>query len=283
MELRGSLICMEIRVQYSEDAVQALSLASEFLRSRPVLHNLILTLLNSRIDRPEPGRYWTASVEGQVQGVVFQSPLTRPALLSSMNLKIVEALVDAIADHGVSLPGVNGDAATAASFAGRWTERCKTPAVPATGTRLYELKALARARPVTGVLRQAVGSDREIAIRWVREFSIEINEPDGDFEAVTDEWLATGQIWLWENDGPVSMAVCRKPVEGVIRVSGVYTPLERRRHGYAEACVCEVSRRITEAGHRGALYTDLANPTSNSIYLRIGYRAVAECLLYRFG
>jgi predicted GNAT family acetyltransferase len=30
------------------------------------------------------------------------------------------------------------------------------------------------------------------------------------------------------------------------------------------------------------LYTDLANPTSNSIYRRIGYRAVAEVLRYGF-
>jgi predicted GNAT family acetyltransferase len=30
------------------------------------------------------------------------------------------------------------------------------------------------------------------------------------------------------------------------------------------------------------LYTDLANAVSNSIYRRLGYRAVAEVLRYRF-
>ena len=30
------------------------------------------------------------------------------------------------------------------------------------------------------------------------------------------------------------------------------------------------------------LYTDLANPTSNSIYRHVGYQAVAEILGYRF-
>jgi uncharacterized protein len=35
-------------------------------------------------------------------------------------------------------------------------------------------------------------------------------------------------------------------------------------------------------GLRCALYTDLGNPTSNSIYRRIGYRALAEVVRYRF-
>ncbi|MFF0414162.1 GNAT family N-acetyltransferase [Kitasatospora sp. NPDC004745] len=30
------------------------------------------------------------------------------------------------------------------------------------------------------------------------------------------------------------------------------------------------------------LYTDLANPTSNSIYQQIGYRAVEDCLSVDF-
>ena len=30
------------------------------------------------------------------------------------------------------------------------------------------------------------------------------------------------------------------------------------------------------------LFTDLANPTSNSIYQRIGYRAVTDITLWRF-
>jgi predicted GNAT family acetyltransferase len=78
------------------------------------------------------------------------------------------------------------------------------------------------------------------------------------------------------------MAVAREPVDEVVRLSGVYTPPEKRNHGYAAACVHALSRRLRDAGHRCILYTDLANPTSNSIYRRIGYRAVAEALRYRF-
>jgi predicted GNAT family acetyltransferase len=95
--------------------------------------------------------------------------------------------------------------------------------------------------------------------------------------------LAAGQLRLWELSGEAtSMAIGREPVEGVVHLSGVYTPPERRKHGYAAACVHALSKKLRDAAYRCILYTDLANATSNSIYRRIGYRAVAEALRYRF-
>ena len=48
------------------------------------------------------------------------------------------------------------------------------------------------------------------------------------------------------------------------------------------ALVAAVSDAVRTRGERCILYTDLQNPTSNSIYRSIGYRAVAEVLHYRF-
>ena len=69
--------------------------------------------------------------------MVVQSPLEYPAILTPMGPRAVMALVDAIAQAGVTLPGVNGDAATAASFAGQWSERCKSAATPLQGMRPF--------------------------------------------------------------------------------------------------------------------------------------------------
>jgi uncharacterized protein len=62
-----------------------------------------------------------------------------------------------------------------------------------------------------------------------------------------------------------------------VRIGPVYTPPELRGRGYATSLAAEVSRRRLAAGRRFCfLYTDLANPTSNAIYERIGYRRVCE-------
>lgn len=215
--------------------------------------------------------------------MVVQSPLEYPATLTPMEPRAVLAIVDAIAEARVTLPGVNGDAATAASFAGQWSERCKSAATPFAGTRLYELLGLGEVPRTEGHLRQAGLRDRSLMILWTRAFQDEIGESAIGTELRVERALAAGQLWLWDQDGETSsMAVGREPAQGVVRLSGVYTPPEKRNHGYAAACVHALSKQLLDRGHRCILYTDLGNPTSNSIYRRIGYKAVAESLRYRF-
>src|SRR6202044_1661851 len=274
---------MELKVLFSEDPGFVIRRADKFLSSEPVLHNLILSILHSRVAQGDPGRYWIALHGEETVGVVVQSPLEYPATLTPMEPRAVMVLVDAIAEAGVILPGVNGDAATAASFAGQWSERCKSAAAPFQGTRLYEFLGVGEVPRTEGHLRKAGLKDRSLMILWTRAFQHEIGESADDTELRVDRGLAAGQLWLWDRNGEtVSMAVAREAVDGVVRLSGVYTPPEKRKHGYAAACVYALSRRLRDAGCRCILYTDLANPTSNSIYRRIGYRAVAEALRYRF-
>jgi uncharacterized protein len=278
---------MELKVIFSEDPAFVLSRAGAFLSSQPVLHNLVLSILHARVAQGDPGRYWMAMRREEVVGVVLQSPLTFPATLTPMEPPVAAAMADAITDAGIPLPGVNGEARTAAIFSGQWTERSKSAATPFQGNRLYELLEVREAPDIEGTLRQAGPKDRSLMILWTRAFQLEIGESADDTEQRVDRALAAGQLWLWDrnadrNADTVSMAVAREPVDGVVRLSGVYTPPEKRKHGYAAACVHALSRRLRDAGHRCILYTDLANPTSNSIYRRIGYRAVAEALRYRF-
>ena len=268
---------------FSEDPAFVLEKADEFLSSEPVLHNLILSILQARAALGEPGRYWIAFHGEKAVGLVLQSPLEFPATLTPMEPPAVLAVVDAIAEAGVELPGVNGDAATAARFAGQWSERCKSAATPFQGTRLYELLELGEIPRIDGQLRQASSSDRSLMILWTRAFQEEIGESANGTELLVDRGLAAGQLWLWDQNGETtSMAVGREPVRGVVRLAGVYTPPEKRKRGYAEACVYALSKHLRDRGYRCVLYTDLANPTSNSIYRRIEYRAVAEALRYRF-
>jgi hypothetical protein len=274
---------VETAILFTDDPAVALEKAGEFLAAQPVLHNLILSILHARLLHSEPGRYWLAIEQEKVVGVVLQSPLTFEATLSPMDARVVEAMVSAIAGAGIALPGVNGDATTAAHFAGYWSERAKAAVTPHQGNRLYEWLEPGERPDVRGGLRRAVAGDRSLMIAWMLDFSLELDLPADDTEVRVDRWLAAGELWLWEDDEAVSMAVGRTPAEGVVRISGVYTPMNKRNHGYAGACVYALSQQMRDAGYRCILYTDLANPTSNSIYRRIGYRAVVEGLRYRFG
>jgi GNAT superfamily N-acetyltransferase len=267
-----------IEVRLTDDPSRVLQDAGAFLRSEPVAHNLVLSLLHARVARPVPGRYWMALAGTGVAGVAFQSPRDFGATITPMSDQAVVAVVDAIADAGVALPGVMGDAATAARFAGQWTERQRSAATPLYGQRLYELVTVEPRPAGRGMLRRTKPAERDLVVRWLSAFLSELGEPVRDPGQTVD----SRPFYVWDDGAACSMAAHTEPIENVVRVQYVYTPPELRSRGYASACVGELSRLLRSEGRRVILFTNLANPTSNSIYRKIGYRAVGEALRYRF-
>lgn len=272
-----------MEVRFTDDPAAVLACAQTFLEARPVDHNVMLTLLNARVAAPIEGRYWSVHDGSEVVGVVFQSPVTFSPTLTPMPREAVAAVVDTIASSGVDLPGVIGDAETAARFAGRWTDSRRAAARPIMGQRLYELTDLTEPTGVAGHLRIATEDDVPLLVEWMHGFNEDAGERGQDPALMVPVRVAAGQFHVWADDGePVSTAAVTAPMAGVTRVQAVYTPPARRGRGYAGATVGALSRRQLDEGLRCILYTDLGNPTSNSVYRRLGYRAVAELLRYEF-
>ena len=154
---------MALKVLFSDDPAFVLNRAGGFLAAQPVLHNLVLSILHARVAQREPGRYWMAMREDAAAGVVLQSPLTFPATLTPMDPPVAAAMADAIAEAGIALPGVNGEASTAAMFAGQWSERTKSAATPFQGNRLYELLEAGEIPQIEGTFRRAGPKDRDLS------------------------------------------------------------------------------------------------------------------------
>ena len=97
------------------------------------------------------------------------------------------------------------------------------------------------------------------------------------FKAQLPSKIADGSLFIWENDDAVAMAGLEHETARGIAISWVYTPAHVRRRGYATACVATLTQSILDGGKKFCcLYTDLANPASNSIYQKIGYRPVCD-------
>lgn len=272
---------MSYSVTMTGDAREALNVATGFLESDPVRHNVILTLLHGRAADPIEGRYLLVTDGDRAVGALFQSPLSFIATLTPMPEEAVEACVDRLAGEPPPLPGVGGEAATSARFAGAWTERTKSAAMPTQGGRIYEATSVNEPTGVPGEVRCATEADLMLLTEWLHGFHDDTGESVPAPDAI-ERRVTSGQFWIWEDDEPRSMAALTAPVAGVARVQAVYTPAANRRSGYASACVARLTATTLHGNTRCILYTDLDNPTSNSIYRRMGYRAVTEVLEYRF-
>jgi predicted GNAT family acetyltransferase len=81
----------------------------------------------------------------------------------------------------------------------------------------------------------------------------------------------------------VSFAGRTRIAAGTGRVAPVYTPAELRGRGYAGAATSAVTRQLLDAGADDVvLFTDLANPTSNALYQRLGYRPIEDRTVLEF-
>jgi ribosomal protein S18 acetylase RimI-like enzyme len=272
---------MVLRVDELHDPTDALVRANDFLVARPAHHNLALSILGQSRAEGLDGRYWVVQDDARVVGFALQSPPGMRVVLAGMGPDAVRALADAVAPP---LPGVLGDATTAAAFAGHFGLVHHVPVVHVDPGRLYELRTVSASAPTAGEPRMATADDRELVARWLAAFAGDTNDPAApEVTAEVERRIARGAFALWDDGGPVCLVGTRDPVAGYARIGPVYTPPEQRGRGYATACVEHQSRLLVERGSRCVLYTQLSNPTANAIYRRIGYEPIAEVLGYGFG
>ncbi len=274
---------MPIEITYTEDPSFVLSEAGEFLAADRVRNNVMIVLLHDRAETGDVGRYWIAKQEGAVRGIVFQSPLNFSALVTPMERDVTAALVDRIAGDGVELPAVGFETQTSTAFAGEWAARTKCAVRPSRAGRQYEcFDVIPPAKPASGELRLAKPDERDLMIDWIAEFRGMVGGPDSDVAAGVDRGIARQLIHVWDDQGPVSVAIQSPAVDGFVQVRTVFTPSEHRGKGFASACVAELTSQVLASGDRCLIYTNLNNPTANHIYQQIGYEVVQETLQLDF-
>ncbi|MCX7750983.1 MAG: GNAT family N-acetyltransferase [Candidatus Bipolaricaulota bacterium] len=280
---------MELRVHGTAD--EFLEAAGEALLRDEARHNAVLGVAHRVRDGrrygPEPPYFVTVHEGNTVLVAALRTP-PHPLLLAVLAPRpgAVERLADHLVAADPALPGVNGLLPHAADFAWRWVARRGVRAEEEMRLRLYALREVIPPVGVPGELREPRAEERDLLASWIRAFQAEAlpHEPPEDPHQVLGRFTGP-HAWLrvWDRGGPVSMAAAFRVSPHGARIVLVYTPPERRRHGYASACVAALSRLLLDQGCSFcALYADLANPASNRVYQRIGYRPLGDAALYRF-
>jgi predicted GNAT family acetyltransferase len=169
-------------------------------------------------------------------------------------------------------------------FIPAWRARTGTTATVLMQSRLYRLQSLVPPASAAGRARPGGPGDRALLIGWVRDFLATIGEPSHDVEGVVDDALASGVVTIGEDAGvPSSMVLRTLPESGVARIRYVFTPATLRGRGYAgTATAAACTEALRDGADEVVLFTDLANPTSNALYQRLGFRPVEDRTVVQF-
>jgi GNAT superfamily N-acetyltransferase len=279
-----------------------------WLAADPIGTNVFGTALaaarsGARAGGPVPdGVFWAlvdvAGPDGEPQpsgsgllGAALHTP-PRPLYLPPMPDRAAAALARAVHRSGREVPGVAGAVGPTAAFTRTWRRLTGRTAwrTGRQGTLVLDGEPV----PPTGVpgaarpADPADPADVDLAVAWLARSEVEVHgrdrAPVPGREAMARE-LSGGRMLVWQvGTEPVSLAGWRPPASGVSRIGPVYTPPEHRGHGYAAAVTTAATRAARRAGaSRVMLFTDLANPVSNRVYRRLGYRQVGEMQEWSFG
>jgi hypothetical protein len=253
--------------------------ALPLLLSDEARHNLLLGVAGVVRDRPHvyaEASFWyvdgAAAMQTPPRGLILARPRDR------------EALERLVAEIDVELPGVTAAVPEVDDFVALWGR----PSERVFAQGIYKLDRVVPPPAATGSYREAGDGDIDLLCELFTAFVTEAipHRPETIERTMIEARLesAEGGVGLWEKGGEVvSLCGYGSPTPNGVRIGPVYTPPALRGHGYATSLTAEVSERRLRSGRRFCfLYTDLANPTSNAIYERIGYRRVCESAEFAF-
>jgi predicted GNAT family acetyltransferase len=279
--------------------LQSFGAASDFLRDierdfsrNEVEHHLLLGVAHDLAGQRSTARPAVLASLRDETGLALAALMAagKPLVLATNRSEADVAMDELVAwlrERDIAPRSVIAESAHAKTFVKRWQEASGVSAELRMRQRLYVLRAVNPRRMPAGALRQAVPGDIDLLERWVSAFTVEAMGEGNDPELGerVQRRIALGEIYLWHDDRgePRSMVASARPTRRGIAVNSVYTPPEWRGRGYATACVATLSDLLLSEGRDFCvLFTDLANPTSNAIYTRIGYRPVSDSVMMTF-
>jgi hypothetical protein len=274
------------------DAATFLDRAQEPLERREPVNSLLLGVSLRMRDYPEyvEAPPYLATVDDGVR-LVAAAMMTPPhqLVVASDQPDAERAFALLAADlhrHGWAPPGVNGPTALSSAFAAAWSAATGEGYAVKMQLRTFALRTVIQPPLPLGHLRVATEDDLDLLARWLGAFGQEALATDETTErnrTVAERGIRHGNYFLWDDGGPVALAAKTRPTRHGITVGPVYTPPEERNKGYATALVAALSQQLLDHGtHFCTLFTDRANPTSNSIYQKIGYQPVCDFTEYQF-
>ncbi|HST48169.1 GNAT family N-acetyltransferase [Jatrophihabitans sp.] len=275
---------------FSDDPERYAEQVLDLLTARPDTNTVPLTVLETlragqRFSDIPPLFGWYEA-GGAVTGAVSMTP-PYGVLIAELPAGSEDELVAGLRARAATVPDTMGTADAARRFAGSWTAATGLRTELAMCQRLYTLDGLRPPDPAPpGKARPAVEADLDVLMDWLVAFHRESEASEASPQReIYRRRVELGLIWLWQDEqgSPVSMAARNVTVAGVSRIGPVYTPPASRRHGYGAAVTAACTCDALDGGARQVvLFTDQANPTSNGIYQRIGFRPLDDRLILRF-
>ena len=160
-------------------------------------------------------------------------------ILSRIDTDIQAAVVHLVRhlrEIDIQIPGIVGPIVEAKAFADSWVEGVLGVSVGLSKRmRVFEARTVADLPLSPGEMRFARPDDHPLMAQWIVGLSEAIGEPVSleSAKSRAEKLITDQQLYVWDNEGPVSIAGVSRPMRNGTTIGLVYTPPEHRGKGYA--------------------------------------------------
>lgn len=258
-----------------------------YLEQSEALNNLMLGICNRIKNTADYYKDFYLGTVKQGEKLVLAAVMTIPdKLVVYSNMQecdeAINLLLEDLHSKNIEMSGVVGPKELSKKVCDIWKKHSGCDIKLEMNMRVYEIREVNKNMIGKGILRLANKKDLDFVGQGICEFQVdtglsEIPDKDKCYELASKRLLEE-TIFIWEDSGKaVSMAAKARPTQNGATINLVYTPKELRKKGYATSCVAALSQHLLDSGYRFcSLFTDLANPISNNIYMKIGYQPVGD-------
>lgn len=273
------------KIELVPNVDEFLKLCGEHIYKREAEYSLVIGLCEAK-QKAQPAndiyKYISITQAGILQGCAVLTDLN--LILTHVSGPLCYRLAEFCVEQKMNVTGVVGPAHSSEAFTRFYNRLLTSKSSLCMGQKIYKLEQVSDEvlQSLKGELVQALPEHLDLTTQWFAAFIKEaLPHQPTELEAVRKDLqnrISKGLVYLWKNSQGqlVSMNLVTRPTQNGISVGGVYTSPELRGKGYASCVVAATSKKMLDSGRKFCvLYTDTNNPTSNSIYQKIGYKEIA--------
>jgi hypothetical protein len=266
-----------------ETPMEYYPIVKDFLYRNEIMNVLTIGLLrNAKVDdNYSKCFYCTGSVSDEIKIALIVHGLH--IILVTEDDHYLKLGAEYLSSVNIDFPGVIGPRPFVDQFVEHLVCASKKDITLRMSQRIYKLDEVNDIQYSNGYMRLATHDDLEIVLEWNEDFVVSegISANYERMKKKRQQDIDDETLFLWiDNETPVTMTNLSNRTSDGAHIGLVYTPEDQRRKGYATSLVAKVSRHALQKYTYCTLYTDLGNPVSNSIYMKIGYNPIVDSAMY---
>ncbi len=265
-------------------------LCKPFLMPKESFYNLKIGLCDAIKKRTLPAtnpHFFVIENNNQITACALNSHSVKPLAISKMNRDEINFFVDYLFNQKLNFQAAVGEIETINYFTELYCKKFNLSKKLNIHLGIYQTDTIFLPN-MDGEIFLATEVNEQIVQEFIFQFESECfpnrKSSKEEIAQIAQRHIKNRAIYLLKNKNSdiIAMGGNTRNSENAGTINLIFTPKQLRNNGYGSFITAKIALELLKKKKFVNLHTDLNNPTSNSIYQKIGFKFIGENIHYDF-